>query len=131
MKKPDNQRTDLEAMRRQLRQEFRGVAIELIEEKLNELILIEDGFGSPSGVPDDPEGDDDKDEDEDDEKGVPPFIDVKFRNINKIFTRPTESNSFGEILLSSDGTSNVNVVGRIFDDTPGIESYKIRIKRID
>ena len=81
MKKPDNQRTDLEAMRRQLRQEFRGVAIELIEEKLNELILIEDGFGSPSGVPDDPEGDDDKDEDEDDEKGVPPFVDVKFRNI--------------------------------------------------
>ena len=128
MKNPDNQRVDIEAMRRQLRQEFRGVAIELIEEKLNELILVEDGFGSPSGVPDDPEGDDD---DDDDEKGVPPFVDVKFRNVNKIFTRPTESNYFGDILLSSDGTSNVNVVGRIFDDTPGIESYKIRIKRID
>jgi hypothetical protein len=128
VKNPDNQRVDIEAMRRQLRQEFRGVAIELIEEKLNELILVEDGFGSPSGVPDDPEGDDD---DDDDEKGVPPFVDVKFRNVNKIFTRPTESNYFGDILLSSDGTSNVNVVGRIFDDTPGIESYKIRIKRID
>lgn len=133
MKKPDNQRNDLEALRRQLRQEFKGIALELIEEKIDLVLLDNEGITGTSSTDDNPEdgiGDDD-DDDKDKDPSPAPFVEVKFRNNNGIFTRATESNSFGDILVASDGTATVNVVGRIFDDTPGIESYKIRIKRID
>lgn len=128
MKKPDNQRTDLEALRRQLRQEFREIATNIVEEKIDEVILSGDSGSVSAATAEDPEGEDD---DKDKDKKPAPFINVKFRNANKIFTVPTENNAFGDVLLASDGTSTVNVVGRIFDDTAGIESYKIRIKRID
>jgi hypothetical protein len=133
MKKPDNQRNDLEALRRQLRQEFKGIALELIEEKIDLVLLDNEGITGTSSTDDNPEdgtGDDD-DDDKDKDPAPAPFVEVKFRNNNGTFTRATESNSFGDILVASDGTATVNVVGRIFDDTPGIESYKIRIKRID
>ena len=45
MKKPDNQRTDLEALRRQLRQEFREIATDIVEEKIDEVLLSGD-YGS-------------------------------------------------------------------------------------
>jgi hypothetical protein len=131
MKKPDNQRTDLEALRRQLRQEFREIATNIVEEKIDEVILSGDSGSVSTATAEDPEGDDDGTDKDPVPPKPAPFIDVKFRNVNKIFTRPTEINAFGDILLASDGTSTVNVVGRIFDDTAGIESYKIRIKRID
>lgn len=131
MKKPDNQRNDLEALRRQLRQEFKAIALELIEEKIDEVLLDNDGITGISTTDDNPEDGTGDEEDDDKEKDPAPFVEVKFKNNNGIFTRATESNSFGDILVSSDGTSTVNVVGKIFDDTPGIESYKIRIKRID
>jgi hypothetical protein len=131
MKKPDNQRTDLEALRRQLRQEFREIATDIVEEKIDEVLLSGDSGSGTTATAEDPEGDDDGDKKDPNPPKPAPFINVKFRNANKIFTVPTESNAFGDILLASDGTSTVNVVGRIFDDTAGIESYKIRIKRID
>ncbi len=130
MKKPDNQRNDLEALRRQLRQEFKGIALELIEEKIDLVLLDNEGITGRSSTDDNPEdgtGDDDDDKDKD----PAPFVEVKFKNNNGIFTKATESNSFGDTFRSSDGTITMNVMGRIFDDTPGIESYKIRIKRID
>jgi hypothetical protein len=128
MKKPDNQRTDLEALKRQLRQEFTLIATDIVEEKIDEILLSGDSSAVFTRTAEDPEGEDD---DKDKDKKPAPFINVKFRNANKIFTVPTENNAFGDVLLASDGTSTVNVVGRIFDDTAGIESYKIRIKRID
>ena len=131
MKKPDNQRTDLEALRRQLRQEFREIATDIVEEKIDEVLLSGDYGSGSTATAEDPEGDDDGDKKDPAPSKPAPFINVKFRNANKIFTVPTEINAFGDILLASDGTSTVNVVGRIFDDTAGIESYKIRIKRID
>lgn len=130
MKKPDNQRTDLEALRRQLRQEFKAIAIDIVEEKIDEVLLDNEGITGRSTTDDNPEdgtGDDDDDKDKD----PAPFVEVKFKNNNGIFTKATESNSFGDTFRSSDGTITMNVMGRIFDDTPGIESYKIRIKRID
>lgn len=129
MKKPDNQRTDLEALRRQLRQEFKAIALELIEEKIDEVLLDNDGSGL-SGSDDDPENIDDND-DEKEDKDLAPFVEVKFKNNNGIFTKATGENSFGDTLKSSDGTVTMNVTGKIFDDSPGIESYKIRIRRID
>jgi hypothetical protein len=131
MKKPDNQRNDLEALRRQLRQEFKGIALELIEEKIDLVLLDNEGVSGTPSTDDNPEDGTGDDDDDDKGKDPAPFVEVKFKNNNGIFTRATESNSFGNILVSSDGTSTVNVVGKIFDDTPGIESYKIRIKRID
>jgi hypothetical protein len=131
MKKPDNQRNDLEALRRQLRQEFKGIALELIEEKIDLVLLDNEGVSGTPSTDDNPEDGTGDDDDDDKGKGPAPFVEVKFKNNNGIFTRATESNSFGNILVSSDGTSTVNVVGKIFDDTQGIESYKIRIKRID
>lgn len=131
MKKPDNQRNDLEALRRQLRQEFKGIALELIEEKIDLVLLDNEGISGTPTTDDNPEDGTGDDDDEKDDKNPAPFVEVKFKNNNGIFTRATEANSFGDILVSSDGTSTVNVVGKIFDDTPGIESYKIRIKRID
>ena len=131
MKKPDNQRTDLEALKRQLRQEFTLIATDIVEEKIDEILLSGDSSAVFTRTAEDPEGDGDGDGKDPAPSKPAPFIDVKFRNVNKIFTRPTENNAFGDILLASDGTSTVNVVGRIFDNTAGIESYKIRIKRID
>lgn len=129
MKKPDNQRNDLEALRRQLRQEFKAIALELIEEKIDLVLLDNEGISGLSGSDDDPEDIDD--DDEDDDKDLAPFVEVKFKNNNGIFTKATESNSFGDTFKSSDGTVTMNVTGKIFDDSPGIESYKVRIKRID
>lgn len=129
MKKPDNQRTDLEALRRQLRQEFKAIATDIVEEKIDEVLLDNDGSGL-SGSDDDPENIDD-DDDEKEDKDLAPFVEVKFKNNNGIFTKATGENSFGDTLKSSDGTVTMNVTGKIFDDSPGIESYKIRIRRID
>lgn len=129
MKNPDNQRNDLEALRRQLRQEFKALATEIVEDKIDEVLLDNEGLSGLSGSNDNPEDIDDDEEEEDSDPA--PFVEMKFKNNNGIFTKATESNSFGDILVASDGTTTVNVVGRIFDDTPGIESYKIRIKRID
>ena len=131
MKKPDNQRTDLEALRRQLRQEFKGIALELIEEKIDLVLLDSEGISGTPSTDDNPEDSTGDDDDDGKDKDPAPFVEVKFKNNNGIFTKATESNSFGDTLVASDGTATVNVVGRIFDDTPGIESYKIRIKRID
>ena len=131
MKKPDNQRNDLEALRRQLRQEFKGIALELIEEKIDLVLLDSEGISGTPSTDDNPEDSTGDDDDDGKDKDPAPFVEVKFKNNNGIFTKATESNSFGDTLVASDGTATVNVVGRIFDDTPGIESYKIRIKRID
>lgn len=131
MKKPDNQRNDLEALRRQLRQEFKGIALELIEEKIDLVLLDNEGVSGTSSTDDNPEDGTGDEDDDGKDKDPAPFVEVKFKNNNGIFTKATESNSFGETFKSSDGTITMNVMGRIFDDTPGIESYKIRIKRID
>lgn len=132
MKKPDNQRNDLEALRRQLRQEFKAIATDIVEEKIDEVLLDNEGITGISTTDDNPEdGTGDDDDDNGTGKDPAPFVEVKFKNNNGVFTKATNSNSFGDILVASDGTVTVNVVGRIFDDTPGIESYKIRIKRID
>lgn len=129
MKKPDNQRTDLEALRRQLRQEFKAIATDIVEEKIDEVLLGNEGITGRSTTDDNPE--DGTGDDDGKDKDPAPFVEVKFKNDNGIFTKSTESNSFGDTFRSSDGTITMNVMGRIFDDTPGIESYKIRIKRID
>jgi hypothetical protein len=129
MKKPDNQRTDLEALRRQLRQEFKAIATDIVEEKIDEVLLGNEGITGRSTTDDNPE--DGTGDDDGKDKDPAPFVEVKFKNDNGIFTKATESNSFGDTFRSSDGTITMNVMGRIFDDTPGIESYKIRIKRID
>lgn len=132
MKKPDNQRTDLEALRRQLRQEFQIIATDIVEEKIDELFLVGDDSPEDELDEDTPEAETPEEPEPEPEPEEPaPFVSVKFRNKNKIFVKPNETNSFGNILLSADGTSSVNVVAKIFDETPGIEGYKIRIKRID
>lgn len=131
MKKPDNQRNDLEALRRQLRQEFKAIATDIVEDKIDEILLDNEGITGRSGSDDNPEDNTGDDDDDGKDKDPAPFVEVKFKNNNGVFTKATESNSFGDTFKSSDGTISMNVTGRIFDDSPGIESYKIRIKRID
>lgn len=134
MGKPDNQKTDIETLIRQLRRDIDEKIKRAIKRYDDELKEDDDGIlyltwtGSGENPEDDTEDDDDGKEDK---NPVKPFIQVKFRNNNGIFTKPTESNSFGEILTSSDGTVSVNVRGTIEDKQSGIEKYKIRIKRID
>lgn len=124
-----NNNDNLETVKRQLRQEFEEIALNVVSRELDS--SLNDGDDNPEGEPDDTPIDDPAPEPEPEPVTPKPFVDVKFRNVNKIFTRPTDSNSYGDILISSDGTTTVNVVGKIFDDRTNIESYKIRIKRID
>ncbi len=128
MGKPDNQKIDIEALKRELRQYFNLRIKSEIDEALDEALFQ----GSDDSPYEDPTGDtEDGGTGDDPSKPEPsPTIVVKFRNNNNIFTLPTEINSFGNVLISGDGTAAVNVVGRIFDETTGIESYKVRIKRI-
>jgi hypothetical protein len=78
MKKPDNQRTDLEALRRQLRQEFREIATNIVEEKIDEVILSGDSGSVSAATAEDPEGEDD---DKDKDKKPAPFIQKRQQNI--------------------------------------------------
>lgn len=134
--KPDNQKVDIESLKRQMRQEFDARAKELILEEINLVLLDEEDperlylIGDPDDYnPEDPL-EDDITENDSDPGSVKPFISVKFRNNNKVFTIPADDKYFGEVLTSGDGTVTVNVAGKIFDDQKGIEAYKIRIKRI-
>jgi hypothetical protein len=124
--KPDNQKIDIEALKRELRQYFNLRIKSEIDEALDEALFQ----GSDDSPYEDPTGDTGDGDTGDETKEPSPTIVVKFRNNNNIFTLPTEINSFGNVLISGDGTAAVNVVGRIFDETTGIESYKVRIKRI-
>ncbi len=126
MGKPDNQKIDIEALKRELRQYFNLRIKSEIDEALDEALFQ----GSDDSPYEDPTGDTGDGDTGDETKEPSPTIVVKFRNNNNIFTLPTEINSFGNVLISGDGTAAVNVVGRIFDETTGIESYKVRIKRI-
>ena len=126
MGKPDNQKIDIEALKRELRQYFNLRIKSEIDEALDEALFQ----GSDDSPYEDPTGDTGDGDTGDETKEPSTNIVVKFRNNNNIFTLPTEINSFGNVLISGDGTAAVNVVGRIFDETTGIESYKVRIKRI-
>jgi hypothetical protein len=124
--KPDNQKIDIEALKRELRQYFNLRIKSEIDGALDEALFQ----GSDDSPYEDPAVDTGDGDTGDETKEPSPTIVVKFRNNNNIFTLPTEINSFGNVLISGDGTAAVNVVGRIFDETTGIESYKVRIKRI-
>lgn len=120
---PDNQNIDIEALKRELRQEMTARIKNEVSTALDENLLDQDS----------------EDETEEDPNQPPPpppespapEIVVKFKNANNVFTLPTDINAFGDVIVAKDGTLTVNVVGRIFDDTAGIESYKLRIKSID
>lgn len=131
MGRPDNQKIDVETLKRQLRREM-DEKIQLALEAYSD--ESEEDGGLTLVLVGDPEDSGDDVEDDGDQGGnnpTKPFIDVKFRNKNNKLVKPTESNAFGNILKSSDGTLSVSVDGKIIDDQKGIEKYKIRIKRID
>ena len=128
--KPRNTQIDIEALKVQLRQEFEALIRQIVEEEIDEALTSQD---DDSGVDDGDSTTDpgDGSEDGDTGSGTQPFIEVRFKNNNGVYMKPTELSTFGTVLVSADGTTTVNVQGKIVDDQKGIEKYKIRIKRID
>jgi len=124
--RPDDENIDIETLKRDLRQYVNRSIKEQIYGSLDEALL--DTYGTEGGRTSDDDGGDDTEPVEPPSSG--PDIVVKFRNSNGVFTIPTSDKYFGEVLVAGDGTVTVNVEGRVFDETTGIERYKVRIQRI-